>query len=404
MVLPVAVKVLHQHIVDGMSDSDTEETNTTMEEKEGDTEDEMYGQDTDVVESDEEKKEKNHSRHEDSSSSEEESTNVIRKENVNVTVRGIKKRTQKNGTVLGTTAQFEIELCDDGHEAFCALVKQKVRRHLINIQGGSIFEVRDDMEIKIRTRKNNQVLSSLPIITADNFTNLFETSRAGKIQGSSRHKLKKLLILHELNVWVLKKGIATSVRNQRQTHTPTSIRRATSGRIETAATEIRGYYQNRTLDVPGPAEARYMATVHARQPEGSIFTAPARTPVINQLRFVDNANHIASDVGDESSEDRSPKRVRLRCELSFDIDQLRDILGLPHYDLVGQGGRYYHPPASTENITGGEMVDREHQTEEEEEASRLATQEEEERDENNDHEDTNDRIDTNDRDTQNKHN
>ena len=134
---------------------------------------------------------------------------------------------------------------------------------------------------------------------------------------------------------------------QRRTgeNVPSGLRRATAGRIEASARQIR-QHEDRTNVRIGPITRQHVAMHQARQPEGTDFVLPSDNTT-RQAQYLDQRREEAArderGGGDENQrEDRTSKKIKIEIngcwvEVKVDVNSLRAALGLPQHDLFSEG-------------------------------------------------------------------
>ena len=97
----------------------------------------------------------------------------------------------------------------------------------------------------------------------------------------------------------------------------TGLRRATAGRIEASARQIREYEERSNVRM-GPITRQHVAIHQARQPDGSEFTMPTDNTT-RQAQFLDERREEAAcegGGGDDKEREDQNKKTRVKQLLS----------------------------------------------------------------------------------------
>ncbi|GMG15952.1 unnamed protein product [Phytophthora fragariaefolia] len=117
------------------------------------------------------------------------------------------------------------------------------------------------------------------------------------------------------------------------------IHRATASRVAQATKNISELLQSENREPPGPASVEYWATVQARQPDGAPIVQPDNE-TFRQLNYVDRQaeQHRQELLTATAESNRPTRRIHIHLNgvavpIDINIQELRDVLGLPGYDL-----------------------------------------------------------------------
>ena len=129
---------------------------------------------------------------------------------------------------------------------------------------------------------------------------------------------------------------------------PTNLRRATAGRIEESARQIREYEERNNVRM-GAITRQHVEIQHARQPDETEFTMP-NDNTTRQAIFLDERREEAEREREEGlDEERTSKKIRIEIngcwiDVRVDVNSLRRALGLPLHDIFREGifNEYVH--------------------------------------------------------------
>ncbi|EGZ14606.1 hypothetical protein PHYSODRAFT_509862 [Phytophthora sojae] len=117
------------------------------------------------------------------------------------------------------------------------------------------------------------------------------------------------------------------------------IHRATASRVAQATKSISELLQSENREPPGPASVEYWASVQARQPDGAPVVQ-SDNETFRQLNYVDRqAEQHREELLAATAESNEPtRRIHIHLNgvavpIDINIQELRDVLGLPGYDL-----------------------------------------------------------------------
>ncbi|KAE9046612.1 hypothetical protein PR002_g1553 [Phytophthora rubi] len=115
------------------------------------------------------------------------------------------------------------------------------------------------------------------------------------------------------------------------------IRRATASRIEEASREIDLHLSERPDISVGEIARTHWAISHALQPEGTTITAANAT--LHQAQHIDAMKAALAQPDEEQAEQTLSVSLNgsTPMRLTFNVGELRQLLGLPNYNFLAQG-------------------------------------------------------------------
>ncbi|KAF4035122.1 hypothetical protein GN244_ATG12895 [Phytophthora infestans] len=137
------------------------------------------------------------------------------------------------------------------------------------------------------------------------------------------------------------------------------IRRPPVSRIQDAARAIDGYLLERGDVQVGPIARTYWETTHARQPEGTAPSVPDNA-TFRQMQHLDSMRPLPTPTRTESN--LQTITVQLNgssdLQLSFNVRELRTILGLPNHNLLAEGvfSSFDVPAEPTEDMVDEDLL------------------------------------------------
>jgi len=101
----------------------------------------------------------------------------------------------------------------------------------------------------------------------------------------------------------------------------------------------------------GPITKNHVTVVHARQSDGTNFTMPTDNTT-RQAQALDAMREDLRVAEQEQEQQRNSLSRTISVQLTFDVAQFRQLLGLPPHDLFSQGiyHGYVHPTFAGQDV------------------------------------------------------